>query len=157
GIAAYLLLYSAWRGWWGGYCYGPRFFTDVLPVLALCAIPTAERLWRRTTGRALVVVLAVYGALVQGIGVYCDDNSWNALPDSVDHTPERVWDWSDPQILRAAHAGWHGFDLATVMWHSLAHPNPVLLKPLTPGELAGEITTDEPLPLRYRGARTGRL
>jgi hypothetical protein len=149
GIAAYLLLYSGWSGWWGGHCYGPRYLTDVLPVIALCAVPTVERLWQSAPGRLLVLALALWGLIVQAVGTYCDDNSWNALPVSVDQASWRVWDWGDPQILRAARAGWHAFDLAPLLWQTLVHPEPALLRPLGPGDLKGEITTDDPLPLHY--------
>jgi hypothetical protein len=149
GIAGYLLLYSAWSGWWGGHSYGPRFFTDALPVIALCAVPVVERLRQSGPGRLLVLTLAFWGLMVQAIGVYCDDNSWNALPVSVDRTSWRVWDWDDPQILRAARAGWHAFDLAPLLWQALVDPEPALLRPLDADDLRGEITTDDPLPLHY--------
>lgn len=157
GIAGYLLLYSAWVGWWGGHSYGPRFLTDVLPVLALSAIPAVERLWRSRGGRALVVVLATWGLLVQAIGAYCDDNSWNALPGSVDAMPWRLWDWSDLQIVRAARSGLHALDLAPLLWQTLAHPAPALLRPLDPSDLKGEITTDDPVPLHYAARGTATL
>jgi len=153
GVAAYLLLYSAWGGWWGGHCYGPRFLTDLLPVLALSAIPVGERLWRRRAGRVVVAGLAVYGVAVQSIGVYCDDNAWNALPRDVDVAHDRVWDWHDPQILRAASAGWHGFDLAPLIWQAASNPVPARLRPLGGNALAGRLTLEQPVPLHYR--RTG--
>jgi MFS family permease len=157
GVAGYLLLYSAWSGWWGGHCYGPRFLTDALPVIALCAVPAVERLWRSSPGRLLVLAMAFWGLLVQAIGAYCDDNSWNALPVSVDKASWRVWKWDDPQILRAARAGWHAFDLAPLLWQALVHPEPALLRPLDPGDLRGEITTDDPLPLHYSRQGSGTL
>jgi hypothetical protein len=157
GVAAYLLLYSAWIGWWGGHCYGPRFITDALPVIALSAIPAVERLWRSAPGRLLVSALVLWGLMVQIIGAYCDDNSWNALPRSVDRTSWRVWDWSDPQILRAAGAGWHAFDLAPLLWQALAHPEPALLHELAPEQLSGEMTTSDALPRRYRRQSKGTL
>lgn len=157
GIGGYLLLYSAWPGWWGGHCYGPRFLTDVLPAIALCALPSVERLWRVRPGRLLLLALAGWGIIVQVIGVYCDDRSWNALPKSVDTQPVRVWDWRDSQIVRAARAGWHGGDLGPLLWQTLNDQRPALLKPLAAADLAGDIITDEPLPLHYHRASAGRL
>jgi hypothetical protein len=123
----------------------------------LCAVPVTERLWRSGHGRLLVLALALWGLLVQAIGAYCDDNSWNALPVSVDKASWRLWDWGDPQILRGARAGWHAFDLAPLLWQSLAHPEPALLRPLEGEQLAGEITTDDALPLGYPRQGRGRL
>jgi hypothetical protein len=157
GVAAYLLLYSAWTGWWGGHCYGPRFLTDLLPVLTLSAIPFGERLWRRSAGRAVVVGLAACGVVVQSIGVYCDNNDWNMLPQSVDRVPDRVWDRHDLQILRAARGGWHGFDLAPLIRQTVMDPRPARLTLLDRRDLAGQLTVEQPLPLRYPSAHAGTL
>ena len=30
-------LYTRWPCWWGGWCYGPRFFAETMPLLCLLA------------------------------------------------------------------------------------------------------------------------
>ena len=157
GVTAYLVLYSCWNGWWGGHCYGPRFLTDVLPGLALCAVPVVQRWWQQRWGRLAVVLLVTWGVVVQVIGVYCDDRSWDKLPKSVDTASWRVWQWDDPQILRAARAGWHGADLASVLWQAIAAPQPALLKPMDAAQLAGEITLEDQPPTSYRHAGKSTL
>ncbi|MFQ5665230.1 MAG: hypothetical protein ACE5I7_02245 [Candidatus Binatia bacterium] len=159
GIAAYLILYSAWQGWWGGNCYGPRFLTDVLPAIALCAVPAVERLWRARLGRGLLLAVVAWGVAVQAIGVYWDDNSWNTALTRRLHLARRAWDWKDLQILRAARAGWHGSELAPLLWQALTDPRPALLKRLKAADLSGEITVEGSLPLRYppRGSATVHL
>jgi len=148
GIGGYLLLYSAWVGWWGGQTFGPRFFTDALPAIVLCAAPTVERLWRVSLGRVLVAFLVAWSVAVQVIGVYYDDRSWN----QEQAVPWRVWALTDMQIVHAAGAGWHGTDLAPLLWQALTDPRPVLLQQLAPSELAGDIAAAEPTPLRlHRG------
>jgi hypothetical protein len=154
GLLGYLLLYSAWPGWWGGHCYGPRFLTDTLPAMVLCAVPAVQRWWRARAGRATVLLLVAWGIVVQVIGVYYDDRSWDALPTSVDSAPWRLWDWNDPQILRVARTGWHGWDLAPLLWQTLTAPQPALVRPLTPEELAGDIVLQDALPLQYGGRQT---
>jgi hypothetical protein len=37
-IGAQLMLVSTWSVWWGGWSYGPRLFTDLIPWLVLLAI-----------------------------------------------------------------------------------------------------------------------
>ena len=37
---------SAFKHWWGGDSYGPRFFTDLMPVLVVLALPAVEVLAR---------------------------------------------------------------------------------------------------------------
>ena len=153
GVLGYLLLYTCFGGWWGGYAYGPRFLTDILPALAILAAPTVERLWQRTDGRVLLLLLATWGVVVQAIGVYCDDRSWDALPVPVDRSKGRLWDWSDPQIFRALQAGWQGTELAGVLWQAFNDPQPVMLRSLTQTDLAGSVmvAAAPALPWKDRG------
>ena len=149
GVVGYVFLYACFGGWWGGFTYGPRFLIDMLPALALLAAPTVERLWPRAAGRALVVALAAWGIVVQAIGVYCDDRSWDAAPVSVDRQQARVWDWRDPQILRALHSGWQGGELAGVLWQAVSDPRPVPLRELSSDELRGSLALTALPPLRW--------
>ena len=66
--------------------------------------------------RVLAVTFVLYGAAVQAIGVYCADDSWNREPVPLEQNPERVWDWSDLQIVRALRNGWRGGELAWVRY-----------------------------------------
>lgn len=150
GMAAYVLLFACFEYWWAGNVYGPRYLVDILPALALCAVPAVERLWRRRLGRALLVALTAWGAAVQAIGVYGDDGSWNVSPYTILSRPERAWDWRDLQIVRAARAGWHGGDLAPLLWQMVRDPRPALLRELPPEALAGAVAVDAATPLRAR-------
>ncbi len=102
GVFGYLLLYASFKGWFGGDTYGPRFLVDILPVLVLCAAPTAEALTRRSRGKLLLAALILAGVAVQAVGAYCDDDSWNKRPIPFQGHRQRVWDWEDLQIVRAA-------------------------------------------------------
>ncbi len=155
GILMYVLLYASYGGWWGGHTYGPRFLSDVLPALTLCAVPALERVCRTPAGRAVVAGLVAWSVGVQAIGAYCDFDIWNHTPVSVDTQSLRVWDWDDLQVVRALRGGWHGTDLAPLLWQLLTDAQPVLLRPLTPAALAGDIAIE--LPLRYRAGRLERL
>ena len=63
--AAYLLFYSGYTDWSGGWSWGPRYLLAVTPFLIL---PASYALGSRT-GRALVVCCAVVGFGVQILGV----------------------------------------------------------------------------------------
>jgi hypothetical protein len=155
-IVGYLLFYASFRNWWAGHSYGPRFLIDILPLVALCALPAAERLWARPLPRALVIAGALWCLGVQIIGVYCDDNQWNRFPVSVDANPDRVWDWTDPQIVRAARSGWHGGELAPLLRQLLVDRTPAPLVPLEWDDLQATI---QPLgtPWRFRAHAGGPL
>lgn len=153
GFAGYLALFTCFRFWWGGACYGPRYLTDALPALALCAVPTVQRMWASRIGRTLIVLFALWGVAVQAIGAYCDDDSWNWVPESVDRAPARLWEWRDPQIVRAARGGWRGGELAPLVRQALTDRRPVLLRRLATSDLAGRIEALRPFPWRVRAGQ----
>jgi hypothetical protein len=106
GIVAIVLLHAKLGSWWAGWCYGPRYLTDILPFLAFLLIS----IWPRIHSAPLVrtaFVLAVAAALwVQVVGATCyPRGGWDASPMSVDRDPKRLWDWSDTQISRSWRAG----------------------------------------------------
>lgn len=146
GCAVYFVSYASFSGWYGGATYGPRFLVDTYPALALAAVPVVEGSLRSLSGRLLLGVLAVYGVLVQAVGVYGDYHDWNSLPAVVDRT--RSWQWSDPQILRTLGRPWQGTRLAPLLRQAATEPTAALLRPLESTDLHGEIVFEGPAPLR---------
>ncbi len=91
--------------WWGGYCWGPRYLTEILPVLVILMALGSAELDRPGVKRAFVVA-AVYCVLIQAIGVYFYPNGhWDNTPAPVDQAGYRVWDWRDNPIRRTLVAG----------------------------------------------------
>ena len=92
--------YSCYSMWWGGHTFGPRYLVDALIPLAPAAAigvgwVTARR-WRRMAALGALVLSVV----VAGTGAYCfPHDRWNTDPD-VDVNHERIWDWSDLQVVR---------------------------------------------------------
>ncbi|HLN02767.1 MAG TPA: hypothetical protein VK335_25990 [Bryobacteraceae bacterium] len=105
-VAAHFLTLARYRLWWGGFSYGPRLITDVIPCLVILMIPAmrlveASGPWKSAFGATLV-----FSIFVQAVGAFCYPNGhWDSLPRSVDQYPERLWDWRDNQIVRSASAG----------------------------------------------------
>ena len=156
-VGGYLLLYASFKGWPGGYTYGPRFLVDVLPVLVLAVVPAAEWLDRRRWGCVLLAALVLVGVAIQAIGAYCDDDSWNRGPAPLRGHSERLWDWTDLQIVRAARGGWRGTELAPILWQAYADPRPVQLEPMTVTDLAGTVEVEDPVPLRFQAGTLGSV
>lgn len=155
GIVLHLLLYGKFSEWWGGYTYGPRYMTDVLPALTLLLVYGLVPLCRSRSMRILAAALAFYGIAVQAVGAYCDDDGWNWEPARLDRQPWRVWDWSDLQIVRALRSGWHGTELVSVMFDAFRAPVPAKLVPLSPGDLASEFhVAEQSLQLARNSTRT---
>jgi hypothetical protein len=106
-VAAAVAAIGGTGHWWGGFSYGPRLLQFALPAVALLALIAAEgakHLYRpaRTALLCLFAILAAWEAFVHIGGVSSPRGMmWNVSPVSVDASPERLWDWSDPQFLAA--------------------------------------------------------
>ncbi len=61
----------------GGYCYGPRFLTGILPALFWVLAPATRDLSRATRG--LFVAGIVVGAAMQAVGAFCYPNGLSDL------------------------------------------------------------------------------
>jgi hypothetical protein len=104
-IVAQYALYGAYAVWWGGHTYGPRYMLDVLPF----CVPLAAAIGTRQIPRAARAGLALaltWSVAVAGLGAFVFPNErWNLMPEDVDRHHERLWDWTDMQMLRTWHAG----------------------------------------------------
>jgi len=104
---------AAWPFWWGGFSYGPRLLTDLIPWFVLLAIlgfrahldciakmPSGVRrsVRSRTVG-AIAMLLTLVSVAINGYGALSlQAQLWNWRV-GVDLHPERVWDWRTPQFL----------------------------------------------------------
>jgi hypothetical protein len=104
-VVAQFALYGAYVVWWGGHTYGPRYMLDVLPLLVPLAATGLATIRQRAMVAVATVALA-WSLFVAATGAFFYPNDrWNTDPASVDHFHERVWDWSDMQILRCWRSG----------------------------------------------------
>jgi len=93
--------------WWGGYCWGPRLLSELMPpliILMAIGVSAINRPWPR---RAFAV-LALYSVLIQAIGVFFYPNGhWDGLPQGVDAAHGRLWNWRDNPIDRTVSGGFY--------------------------------------------------
>lgn len=66
--SAALVLLLARADWRGGYCYGPRFLTDLLPILVWLLVPVVVRLGPKM--RAALVAAVLLSTVPQAIGAF---------------------------------------------------------------------------------------
>nr|WP_321418855.1 glycosyltransferase family 39 protein [uncultured Methanomethylovorans sp.] len=97
--------------WWGGYCYGPRFLTGMLPIIIIYQAiflhyaETKFSLGMKRTVRSIFCVLFIVSLFVQIIGAFYYPNGyWDAEPN-IDENSERLWKWNDNQIMTTYNAG----------------------------------------------------
>ena len=91
-------LVSAWTAWWGGWCWGSRLVSEVLPLCALLALGPVTLLSRSAAGRRLVLSLAIAGLLMHVPVVYLGAEVWNDLTN-IDHHTDALWSWSRAPFL----------------------------------------------------------
>jgi hypothetical protein len=78
-IAAGLImaLQCKWFDWWGGWTYGYRPWLDVVPLLVLFVVPALDGIWESKAKKGLFVAALGWSCLVQAIGAFAYDKSWN--------------------------------------------------------------------------------
>ncbi len=97
-VVAYMVVLTSYSKWWGGWNFGPRYLTDMLPLLVLLCVRPLELLSKRVWFRVVFVVLAFWSVGVQAIGAFYEDNGWNWL-SGVDYNEAARWDWKNNQLL----------------------------------------------------------
>jgi hypothetical protein len=88
-----LLLYAKWWCWWGGWCFGPRMLTDLMPLMTILLIPVLAKLRRMRALRITFVTVAAFSLCVQIVGAY--------FYFEQDIEPNQLWSWRNSQLLRA--------------------------------------------------------
>ena len=100
-LIAHAVLISKFTVWWAGWSFGPRYWTEVIPLLAIVLGLALQ--WARARCRpvyAITVVLIALAIGIQLLGAFEYPTGWDEFPQSVDIAPERIWDWSDSELSR---------------------------------------------------------
>ncbi len=97
--------------WWGGYSFGPRLLSDVIPAFVVLACLVWKEITRRGPDgrigrRAAAALFWVLGgvavAIHSGQGLFNPAaQQWNRMPD-IDSDPGLALDWRFPQFLATA-------------------------------------------------------
>lgn len=102
----HLVLVSRSHMPWGGWCYGPRFFVELVPGFGVLLLLVARHLeelpvWGSRWVIRAFAVLSVVGVYVHTVkGVYEPATfGWNGTPSVDDWWDEYRWDWGYPQFL----------------------------------------------------------
>jgi len=99
GVTTFVL-YGFITTWWGGWVFGPRYMTDLLPFMALWLVRTPlPRRARPAVALAFVAALA-WSLWVPELGVRSYPCGWDAHPANIDRAPERLWRLHDTEIAR---------------------------------------------------------
>jgi hypothetical protein len=101
-----VLLIAKYSMWWGGWTYGPRYLSEILPCL-MVILAESMRVIRRQRPLAMLFVTAVLLSVgTQAVGAFCyPRGQWDEIPVSVNKDPSRLWNWKDNPIVRTVLAG----------------------------------------------------
>ena len=103
----YFFLLSKYSVWWGGHCFGARYWTDVIPLFAIVLAFGLEWMWTAFAHLVAVSYLTIAFSIgVHGIGAFCYPSTWNQSPANVDLHHERLWDWRDTELSRCLIESW---------------------------------------------------
>ncbi len=93
--AAYLLIYSTWSDWPGGWCWGPRFLVPALPgLMATTGVLSGRRL------KALVLLIVI-GFIVNSPNLACYYERYYQEANAAGISDySRVWTVRDAPIVR---------------------------------------------------------
>jgi hypothetical protein len=121
-----VLIYSTFPDWGGGWSYGPRYLTGVLPILAIYTgygispffMDDKKDSKNIKVIRYLIVTLIIISIIIEAIGAWgFPYSTWDS-----NKTEEKLWDWSDPVIISSYNAGLHLDNFKLLIWPSLPPP-----------------------------------
>ncbi|MFA5332367.1 MAG: glycosyltransferase family 39 protein [Methanoregula sp.] len=126
-----ILIYSFFGDWGGGYSYGPRYLTGILPVLAAyLAVFLEELQTTKMTGLARrcmtigIIIIVTISVIIQGIGVFYFPNITDRSIGS-----EPAWDLNNSQIIQSF---WDALPNTTHLYLVLIPPLPTSVIFATP-------------------------
>jgi hypothetical protein len=113
---AIFLQYCFFTTWEGGACYGPRYLTELMPIvcflISYCLAGWSDR-WNQGRNQwvkmqlSVLTLLIAFSTFTQAVGAF-GSTDWDHIPRA---TPERFWQWHDNQIARHAnHVFYKAFD-----------------------------------------------
>lgn len=80
---ATIIIYAHWHAWWGGWCFGPRFLCETMPIFCLVFALGFQGL-QSVAQQRFALTLVGLSILVQFVGVFGHQMKWNARHDIPD-------------------------------------------------------------------------
>jgi hypothetical protein len=104
----FFLVHAKYGHWHGGYCVGPRFSSELVPILVFFSVYwflEINKPLTRLLGWALILISIAI--ILPGFFFMHEQGQWNVFPDVDDYRQERVWDYGDWLPIHY----WHYLDL----------------------------------------------
>jgi hypothetical protein len=107
------IVYAKYYYWWGGWCFGPRYFADLMPILTILLIPIFKPLMQRSVLKYIFISLVTLSFGVQVVGAYFRFN--------LEIHPNQLWSWRDSQLVDAIKT--HSLAMWSPRHSRLLHPD----------------------------------
>lgn len=72
---SYILTIAKWNSWEGGFAWGERLLTPIIPLLGFMVAPVIEIAWKNRNDFIIIFILALFGLSIQ-ISVIANDPFW---------------------------------------------------------------------------------
>ncbi|MGC1403172.1 MAG: hypothetical protein WA974_09620 [Thermodesulfobacteriota bacterium] len=92
----FFLVHAKYAQWHGGYCVGPRFSSELVPILVLFSV-TFFLEYKKSLARLAgwLLILISIAITLPGFFFMREQGQWNVFPDVDYYRQERVWDYRD--------------------------------------------------------------
>jgi len=96
-------LNASYKVWYGGDCFGPRYFTEVQGPILILLGAAVEAGGRRLVASLCLMLILPYSIFIQAMGSWSIATfDWDAKPPPGEVA--RYWDWNDNPIFRGIRA-----------------------------------------------------
>ena len=97
-VIIHTLVISFWKHWYGGYSFGYRMSSDIIPYLVLLMVPYLKSSWYDKK-HFLFSFLFVFSILVQVFGIIFFDGIWHAAYDTGFKNTSWLWSLKDSELM----------------------------------------------------------
>ena len=97
-VIIHTLVISFWKHWYGGYSFGYRMSSDVIPYLVLLMVPYIKSSWYDRK-HFWFSALFVFSILVQVFGIIFFDGIWHAAYDTGFKNTSWLWSLKDSELM----------------------------------------------------------
>ena len=97
-VIIHTLVISFWKHWYGGYSFGYRMSSDVIPYLVLLIVPYIKSSWYDRK-HFWFSALFVFSILVQVFGIIFFDGIWHAAYDTGFKNTSWLWSLKDSELM----------------------------------------------------------
>jgi hypothetical protein len=97
-VLIHTLVIGKWKHWYGGWSFGYRMSSDIIPYLILMMVPFVESQWFEKFRKTFFILLAI-AVLMQIFGIIFFDGVWHAAYDQGFENTSWLWSIKDSEIV----------------------------------------------------------